>query len=149
MINMENTKSEILNPKQYQNSNNENPKRYDLEERTLQFARNCRSLVKNLPKTQANVEDGKQLIRASGSVGANYIEANESLSKKDFFMRIKICRKEAKESRFWLQLIETSSLQLSDIRNQLIAESVELTKIFGSIVTNSRSCHLENSDFEN
>ena len=129
MINMENTKSEILNPKQYQNSNNENPKRYDLEERTLQFARNCRSLVKNLPKTQANVEDGKQLIRASGSVGANYIEA--------------------KESRFWLQLIETSSLQLSDIRNQLIAESVELTKIFGSIVTNSRSCHLENSDFEN
>jgi len=43
------------------------------------------------------------LVRASGSVGANYIEANESLSKKDFLMRVKICRKEAKESRYWLR----------------------------------------------
>lgn len=146
---MENSNHEALNSKQYQNSNNENPKRYDLEDRTLQFARNCRNFVKNLPKTQANVEDGKQLIRASGSVGANYIEANEALSKKDFFMRIKICRKEAKESHFWLQLIETSGAQLSDIRNQLLAESVELTKIFGSIVVNSRKFRPENLDLKN
>jgi len=70
-----------------------NSKHYDLEERTEAFARNVRQLVKGLPKTIGNLEDGKQLVRASGSVGANYIEANEALSKKDFKMRIKICRK--------------------------------------------------------
>ena len=76
-----------------------NPKQYDLEDRTLEFAKRVRALVKKLPRTIGNIEDGKQVVRASGSVGANYIEANESLSKKDFVMRIKICRKEAKESR--------------------------------------------------
>ncbi len=70
---------------------------YDLEDRTFIFAQNVRVFGKQLPKTLANIEDTKQVVRASGSVGANYIEANESLSKKDFLMRIKICRKEAKE----------------------------------------------------
>ncbi len=59
--------------------------------------KNVRLFVKTLPKTIANIEDGKQVIRASGSVGANYREANEALSKKDFVMRIKISRKEANE----------------------------------------------------
>ncbi len=80
----------------------ENPKKYDLEDRTFNFAKSVRALVKKRTKTIGNIEDGKQVIRSSGSVGANYIEANESLSKKDFVMRIKICRKEAKESRYWL-----------------------------------------------
>lgn len=70
---------------------------YGLEERTFQFAKSVRLFVKTLPKTIANVEDGKQSIKASGSVGANYREANEALSKKDFVLRIKICRKEANE----------------------------------------------------
>ena len=86
----------------------ENPKRYDLEERTYEFARRVRAFVKLLNRTLANTEDAKQLIRASGSVGSNYIEANEALSKKDFLMRIKICRKEAKESGFFLRLIDTA-----------------------------------------
>ena len=73
-------------------------KQYDLEDRSFTFAKDVRTLVKRIPKTVANIQDAKQLVRASGSVGANYIEANESLSKKDFLMRIKICRKEAKES---------------------------------------------------
>lgn len=80
-------------------------KRYDLEDRTFAFAEKVRSLVEKTPKTISNIEDSKQLVRASGSVGANYIEANEALSKKDFVMRIKICRKEAKESAFWLRLL--------------------------------------------
>jgi len=80
------------------------PKYYDLEERTYQFARQCRDSIKQLPKNISNVEYGKQLVRSSGSVAANYIEANESLSKKDFFHRVKICRKEAKESCLWLRL---------------------------------------------
>ena len=78
--------------------------KYDLEERTYQFAKKIVLFSHKLPRTISNIEDGKQLIRSSGSVGANYIEANESLSKKDFVMRVKICRKEAKESIYWLSL---------------------------------------------
>ena len=82
-----------------------NSKQYDLEDRTLEYAKRVRAFVKNLPKTLSNLEDGKQLIRSSGSVGANYIEANESLSKKDFLMRLKISRREAKECGYFLRLI--------------------------------------------
>jgi len=71
---------------------------YDLEERTFQFAKNVRIWIKDLPRTISIIEDSKQLVKSSGSVGANYIEANESISKKDFAFRIKISRKEAKES---------------------------------------------------
>ena len=88
----------------------ENAKTYDLEDRTLTFAKKVRAFVRKLSKTIANIEDGKQLIKASGSIGSNYIEANEALSKKDFVMRIKICRKEAKESRYWLRLIDNRYL---------------------------------------
>src|ERR1051326_680960 len=90
----------------------ENPKCYDLEDRTLEFAKRVRTFVKQLPRTLSNTEDVKQLIRASGSVGANYIEANEALSKKDFLMRIKISRKEAKESRFFLRLVDMGEAAL-------------------------------------
>ena len=72
-----------------------NSKQYDLEDQTFEFAKRVRAFVKKLPKTISNFEDIKQLVKASGSVGANYIEANEALSKKDFKMRIKICRKES------------------------------------------------------
>ena len=112
-----------------------NSKQYDLEERTFKFAKRVREFVKKLPKTVCNFEDSAQLVRASGSIGANYIEANESLSKKDFIMRIKISRKEAKESRFWLRLIETNNLSdLEKERIELIQEATELMNIFGSIV---------------
>ncbi len=88
---------------------------YDLEERTFQFAKRVRLFVKTLPNTLANIEDSGQLIKASGSVGANYREANESLGKKDFLMRIRISRKEAKESEYWLRLInETNDLKNAD-----------------------------------
>ncbi len=82
----------------------------------------------------ANIEILKQIIRSSGSVGANYIEANEALSKKDFAMRVKICRKEAKESRYWLRLIEVRTEDAERKRQSLINEATELMKIFGSIV---------------
>jgi four helix bundle protein len=81
---------------------------YALEERTYEFARRVRAFVKRLPRTLCNVEDARQLIRSSGSAGANYIEANESLGKKDFLMRVRIARKESKESRYWLRLIDTA-----------------------------------------
>jgi len=63
-------------------------KLYDLEERTYTFAKNVRMFVKSLAKSISNIEDSRQVIRSSGSIGANYIEANEALSKKDFLMRI-------------------------------------------------------------
>jgi four helix bundle protein len=113
-------------------------KQYDLEDRTFLFAKEVRTLVKQIPRTIASIEDTKQLVRSSGSIGANYIEANESLSKKDFLMRIKICRKEAKESRYWLQLIEAGDdPKLEKTRSVLIQEATELTSIFGSILRKS------------
>ena len=81
----------------------------------------------------------KQLIKASGSVGANYIEANEALGKKDFLMRIKISRKEAKESAYWLRLIhETNYLDKIEDAKSLIQEATELKKILSSIVEKSK-----------
>lgn len=107
------------------------PKKYDLEERTLQFAIDCRLFLKKLPKTISNLEDGKQLIRSSGSVGANYIEANEALSKKDFVYRIKISRKESKESTYWLKIIKaTNDAEFQKENMMLIQESDELKKYF-------------------
>jgi four helix bundle protein len=112
---------------------------YDLEERAFQFAKVVRLFVKTLPKTPANIEDSKQLLRASGSVGANYIEANESLGKKDFLMRIKISRKEAKECAYWLRLInETNNLNNTDDAQRLIQEADELKRIFSSILEKSK-----------
>lgn len=112
---------------------------YDLEERTFQYAKRVRLYVKKLPGTTANIEDGKQVIRASGSVGANYIEANESLSKKDFLMRIKICRKEAKESAYFLRLIyETNATEFEKEGIELHDEAVQLKKIFSAILEKSK-----------
>jgi len=117
----------------------QNSKPYDLEERTFQFAKAVRIFIKKLPKTIANIDDGKQLVRASGSVGANYIEANESLSKKDFLMRMKISRKEAKESVYWLRLIyETNNLLNGNDALKLMQEAIELKKIFSSILEKSK-----------
>ena len=117
---------------------NSKPK-YDLVDRTFQFAKDVRLFVKTLPKTTANFEDIKQLVRASGSVGANYIEANESLGKKDFLMRIKICKKEAKESVYFLGLInETNELENKTEAERLIQEGIELKKIFSSIIEKSK-----------
>lgn len=117
-----------------------NSKNYNLEERTYQFAKSCRELIKKLPRTISNIEDGKQLTRSSGSVHANYIEANESLSKKDYYHRVKICRKEAKESHSWLGLVDPGDpLRLENEREKLFQEATELTKIFGSIISKAKT----------
>src|SRR5438132_1187390 len=114
-------------------SNAQSPK-YDLEERTFQFAKRVRHFVKRLPRTICNIEDVKQLVRASGSVGANYIEGNEALSKKDFRFRLRISRKEAKESVYWLRLLDTGTdADIDRERNDLTREATELMRIFGAI----------------
>ena len=111
----------------------DNSKKYDLEERTFIFAKNVIVYVRNLPKGITHSEIGKQLVRSAGSVGANYIEANESLSKKDFLMRIKICRKESKESAYWLKLSSPAKPN-ENTKKELLCESEELMKIFSAIM---------------
>jgi four helix bundle protein len=107
------------------NASNDNAKPYDLEERTALFAQQSRAFIKRLPRTIGNVEDAKQFIRASGSIGANYIEANEAIGKKDFVMKIKICRREAKETCYWLRLLDVDG-KLERQRQQLSDEAREL-----------------------
>jgi four helix bundle protein len=117
----------------------QNTKQYDLEERTFQFAKNVALYVKQLPTNISNSEYGEQVVDSSGSVGSNYIEANESLSKKDFVMRTKICRKEAKESAYWLRLIvETNDEKYKQEGKKLLNEALELKKIFSSILVKSK-----------
>jgi four helix bundle protein len=108
---------------------------YDLEERTFQFARAVRCFMKRVPRTMSNYEGGKQLIRSSGSVGANYIEANEALGDKDLLLHGKISRKESKESRYWLRLLDLETKpDLEPDRCQLMQEADELMRIFGAII---------------
>ncbi|MEZ4856717.1 MAG: four helix bundle protein [Gelidibacter sp.] len=107
---------------------------YNLEERTFEFARDCRLFLKKLSKSISNIEDAKQLVRSSGSIGANYIEANEKLGEKDLLFRLKISRKEAKESRYWLRLIKSSSEEYSVEIEKLIIEAEELRKILSAII---------------
>ena len=113
-----------------------NPK-YDLEARTKAFALECRDYVKSLPVSVSHRVYADQLIRSSSSPGANYIEANESLSKKDFVMRIKICRKEAKESVYWLDLTQPNRAYEPE-KGKLIDEARQLVKIFNAIIEKSK-----------
>jgi len=114
--------------------NGEKPR--DLEDRTFLFAESVRGFVKRLPRTIGNTEDVRRLIRASGSVAANWVEADEALSKKDFLMRVKICRKEAKESRLFLRLVDTGLTKNNGTdRDARASEARELTLIFSSIIS--------------
>ena len=108
---------------------------YDLEERSYLFAKRVRALVKRMPRTLSNLEDGKQLVRSSGSVGSNYIEANEPLGEKDFLIHMKISRKESKESRYWLRLLDLDGNEELEVeRRDLIQEALELMHIFNAII---------------
>jgi len=119
-------------------SQEDQSKNYDLEERCFEFAKSVRVYVKRLPRTICNLQDVGQLVRSSGSVGGNYIEANEALGKKDFLMHIKISRKESKESRYWLRLVDIAGdNELEVERGKLIQESSELMNIFGAILRKS------------
>ena len=111
-----------------------NNKTYNLEDRTFSFAKNCRFLIKKLKRNVINDEDTKQLVRSSGSVGANYIEANEKLSDKDFKYRIRISLKEAKESMYWLKILRDVNQDFQVDFKELIQEANELRKIFSAIL---------------
>ena len=114
---------------------------YDLEERTFQFALSIRRCISNTRWQKEQWTDVDQLLRASGSVAANYIEANNAISKPDFLHRLRISKKEASESKLWLRLLgETSTEEsLKSILRTLYKESDELARILATILRNSQS----------
>lgn len=109
---------------------------FDLEDRTLEFAKRIIRLCKELPNNTVNFKLIDQIIRSAGSIGANYREANDSLGKKDFMMRMKIARKEAKETNFWLELIIEANHDFKEKIQDLLIESIELKKILSAIIVN-------------
>ena len=120
--------------KQYLISNGQVPKKeFDLESRTLKFAAECITLSKLIMKDPINVQISTQLVRSSSSVGANYREANEAMTKKEFYYRIGIARRESKESKYWLELLLHANSSLIKETRSLIDEALQLTKIFSSI----------------
>ena len=133
------TNTEAIMPKSETNLKlkNSSTKRYDLEDRTLKFAKDIRAFVKLLPGDPASREYIKQIVRSSGSIGANYIEANESLGKKDFQMRLRIAKKESRETIWWLELIEIPPA-LNIKHQHLLREATELMNILGAIVRNTQ-----------
>ena len=113
-------------------------KPYDLEKRTLKFAKDVIKLCKKLHRSIINMKLIGQLVDAAGSVGANYREANEALSKKDFAHRMKITRKECKESSYWLELLKEENPNFIDEISELAGESQELRNIFTAIINKSK-----------
>ena len=110
-------------------------KKYDLEERTAVFGERIIDFVKTLPENLVNRELIRQLVKAGTSVGANYNEADGAQSKKDFRHKIAICRKESKESKFWLRMIARANPDRKDDCRELWSEAQEFTLIFSSILS--------------
>jgi len=107
---------------------------YDLEERTLKFSKEVIHLIKSIPRNAINHPIFSQLIRSATSVGANYREANDALGKKDFAHCIKIARKEAKETIYWLNLLEEVNPEFIDIIKKLEKEAGEIRNILSAII---------------
>lgn len=110
----------------------------ELEERTLKFAKEVIGLCRRLSRNTITNELVSQLVRSAGSVGANYREANEALSKKDFAHRMKITRKECKECSYWLELMKENNAERASEIDRLIGESRELRNIFTAIINKSK-----------
>jgi four helix bundle protein len=108
--------------------------KYDFEDRTLEFAKSIIRLCKKLPNNTVNFNLTDQIIRSGSSIGANYREANDSISKKDMIMRFRISRKEAKETSFWLELIIEANTELKNQIEPLVGECHELRNILSSII---------------
>lgn len=108
--------------------------KYDLKERTEKFAGEILSFAKKIPTDNITNPLINQLIRAATSVGANYCEADDALTRKDFIYRIGVCRKEAKETLYWLKIVIVAMPSLAEISNSLLSEAKQLNLIFSSII---------------
>lgn len=117
--------------------NNKQGKKFNLEERTLTFSKKIIQICKKLVVNTVNKKLIDQLIRSACSIGANYREANDTAGKKDFIYKLRIARREAKETTYWLELIQEANLELHEECNRLIEESLQLRNILSAIITNS------------
>ena len=135
----QNYKSKISNSKQISITKIQNHKPYDLEDRTLEFGKRIIRLCQALPKNSVNFKLMDQLVRSGTSVGANYREANETETKKDFLFRLRIARKEGKETIYWLNLIIEANTCLADRIKPLVDETGELVKILATIIEKSKA----------
>jgi four helix bundle protein len=110
----------------------------DIKARTFRFALQIIALVEKLPNTISATTIGKQLVRSGTSIGTNVEEANAAHSKSDFVYRMNISLREARETLFWLRLLEASKILLSPHVADALKESDELTRILGAIVSSAR-----------
>ncbi len=111
---------------------------FDLEERTFLFAEAVKNFAKDIPQTLINQKYIDQVIRSSSSISANYLEASDALGKDDFLYRLRISRKEAKETRLWLRLIDVNSdSALEKRRHILLQEAMELRLILSTMIANT------------
>ena len=110
------------------------------EERTFDFSKNALRILKKVPQNIINNPLIGQVVRSITAIGANYIEAKEALGKKDFVMRVRISRKEAKESCYWLKLIISTNGEIANPKEieALLDESSQLLKILSKIIENSK-----------
>jgi len=116
---------------------------YDLEERTAKFGEDTINFIRTVEKNEINRPLSSQIIRSATSVGANYMEANQAASKKDFRNKIKICQKEANETKHWLRMIASANPNKKGLCKKLWSEAHQLTLIFAKI---SSSCETKNLD---
>ncbi len=114
--------------------------RYDLEERTARFGKSIIDFVKTIPVNLITTPLIGQIVRSGTSVGANYMEADNSSSKRDFRYRVRICQRESKETKFWLRMLARAEPQLRDTARPLWQEAKELVLIFSAIL---RGCKEE------
>lgn len=116
-----------------QTNHNLQNNKYDLEARTLMFSKHVLNLCGRLSRNQVNLKLMDQLIRSATSIGANYREANDALGKKDFVHRVRIARKEAKETNYWLELV--AEFNKDPEIDKLAKECIELRNILSAIIT--------------
>jgi len=114
------------------------PKKYDLEERTAKFGEEIIKFAKKISMTTVNRSLIDQLVRSGTSVGANYCEADDAHSKKDFLLKIGICKKESRETKHWLRMVETAAPNLTEEIKPLKQEAQELNLIFAAIIRKGR-----------
>ena len=134
-----NSKFEIFNEIQMnQFSDNKNKTKYDLEERTARFGEVVIDICRKAPKNVVTIPIISQLVRSGTSVGANYCEANGASSKKDFKNKIFTCKKEAKETKYWLQMLARAADDMKEDCKNLWKEAQELTLIFSKIAVNTK-----------
>ena len=116
----------------------QNSKKYDLEERTIEFSKNIIDFTRKIPQNSISKSLISQLVRSGTSIGANYMEADEASSKKDFINKISISNKEAKETRYWLKLFAHTFPNFKLEAEKLWREAQELNLILAAIIRKTR-----------